>query len=121
MDIKGSKKEVYLNLRPIFNKLPLSNKKNGYYKTIPDHFIVINSYESDKLFNQNGILVYDHPKSIAWGVERILFDWEKGHEIAQKGWEEIRNNYTWDAIGCRIESIYQSKKTRIRPMLETIK
>jgi glycosyltransferase involved in cell wall biosynthesis len=58
---------------------------------------------------ENGILVYDHPKSIAWGIERILFDWEKGHEIAQKGWEEIQQNYTWDSIGNRIENIYQSK------------
>ncbi|MGA1790389.1 MAG: glycosyltransferase family 4 protein [bacterium] len=61
---------------------------------------------------ENGIQVYDNPNSIVWGIERILFDWDKGHEIAQKGWTHIQENYTWDAIGQKVESIYQSKITK---------
>jgi glycosyltransferase involved in cell wall biosynthesis len=70
---------------------------------------------------ENGILVYDNPHSFVWGIERILFDWDKGHEIAQKGWEEIQKNYTLDAIVHKIGNIYQSenkknpKKKRTKP------
>jgi len=61
---------------------------------------------------ENGIQVYDNPNSIVWGIERILFDWDKGHEIAEKGWAHIMENYAWDAIGQKVESIYQSKTTK---------
>ena len=61
---------------------------------------------------ENGIQVYDNPNSIVWGVERILFDWDKGNEIVQKGWEQIQENYTWDAIGQKIGSIYQSESKK---------
>jgi glycosyltransferase involved in cell wall biosynthesis len=62
---------------------------------------------------ENGIQVYDNPNSIVWGIERVLFDWDKGHEISKTGWEEIQENYTWEAIGQKIDKIYQSegKKT----------
>ncbi|MGA1842362.1 MAG: glycosyltransferase family 4 protein [bacterium] len=59
---------------------------------------------------ENGILVYDNPNSIVWGIERILFDWDKGHEIAQKGWKELQEKYTWNAISKRLKFIYQSEK-----------
>ena len=55
---------------------------------------------------ENGIQVYDNPNSIVWGVERILFDWDTGNEIAQRGWDEIQSHYTWDVIGQKIEDIY---------------
>jgi glycosyltransferase involved in cell wall biosynthesis len=62
---------------------------------------------------ENGILVYDNPNSIVWGVERILFDWDKGHEVAQKGWQYIQENFTWDAVGQKIENIYQAPNKRL--------
>ncbi|MGA1795147.1 MAG: glycosyltransferase family 4 protein [bacterium] len=61
---------------------------------------------------ENGILIYDNPNSVVWGVERILFDWDKGREIAQRGWEEIQEQYTWEAIVHKIETIYQSMPGR---------
>ncbi|MGA1840160.1 MAG: glycosyltransferase family 4 protein [bacterium] len=61
---------------------------------------------------ENGIQVYDNPNSIVWGIERVLFDWDKGHEISKKGWEEIEHNYTWDAIGHKIDRIYQAESKR---------
>jgi glycosyltransferase involved in cell wall biosynthesis len=61
---------------------------------------------------ENGILVYDHPNSIVWGIERILFDCDKGHEIAQKGWEGLLEKYTWNAISKKLKYIYQSEKRK---------
>ncbi len=56
---------------------------------------------------ENGILVYDNPDSIIQGIEKILFDWPKGHEIAEKGWEEIRKNFSREAMIRKIETLYQ--------------
>jgi glycosyltransferase involved in cell wall biosynthesis len=55
---------------------------------------------------KNGILVYDNSHSIEWGIERILIDWDKGHLIAQDGWREIEQNYTWDAVTQKLGHIY---------------
>ncbi|MGA1875837.1 MAG: glycosyltransferase family 4 protein [bacterium] len=55
----------------------------------------------------NGIQIYDSPSSLVWGIERILFDWNKGHEIAQKGWDYIHENYTMEALEKRIKEIYR--------------
>jgi len=61
---------------------------------------------------ENGILIYDNPNSVVWGIERVLFDWNKGREVAQKGWEEIQGHYSWEAIVRKIETIYQSMPGR---------
>lgn len=61
---------------------------------------------------ENGILIYDNPNSVVWGIERVLFDWGKGREVAQRGWEEIQEHYTWEAIAHKIEAIYQSMPGR---------
>jgi glycosyltransferase involved in cell wall biosynthesis len=56
---------------------------------------------------ENGILVYDNPNSIGWGIERILFDWDRGYEIARNGLREVEQNYTWDAMSQKLAHIYQ--------------
>ena len=55
---------------------------------------------------ENGILIYDDAASVTWGIERILSDWNKGHEIAQKGWEQIQREYTREAIFQKIKKLY---------------
>ncbi|MBN1226786.1 MAG: hypothetical protein JXA79_07325, partial [Deltaproteobacteria bacterium] len=55
---------------------------------------------------ENGILIYEDSASITWGIERILTDWNKGHEIAQKGWEQIQREYSQGAIFQRIKDLY---------------
>jgi len=62
---------------------------------------------------ENGLSIYDNADSIVWGIERILSDWNKGYEMAQKGWEHLHENYTLGAIGKRIEGIYQAVATKI--------
>jgi glycosyltransferase involved in cell wall biosynthesis len=56
---------------------------------------------------ENGILVEDDSDSLRHGIERLLSDWNKGHEIAQRGWEEIQNNYNWEAMVRKVEDLYQ--------------
>jgi len=55
---------------------------------------------------ENGILIYDDSASVTWGIERILSDWNKGHEMAQKGWEQIQREYAEGAIFQKIKKIY---------------
>ncbi len=55
---------------------------------------------------ENGILIHNNSASVKWGIERILSDWNKGHEMAQKGWGEIQREYTGDAIFQKIKKIY---------------
>lgn len=58
---------------------------------------------------ENAIQIYDNPSSVVWGIERILFDWDRGHKIAEKGWEHVEANYTWNAIARKIKEIYNGK------------
>lgn len=58
---------------------------------------------------ENGVLVYDNPESLIWGIERITSDWSKAHEMTEQGWNNLKENYTWNAAGKKMKGIYFNK------------
>ncbi|MBN2372976.1 glycosyltransferase family 4 protein [bacterium] len=54
---------------------------------------------------ENGIQIYDNTSSMVWGVEKILFDWQNAHMMAQRGWNNIQENYTWEGIARKMKGI----------------
>ncbi len=63
---------------------------------------------------ENGICIYDNPGSVVWGIEKIIYDWNKAYKMANKGWERIINNYTWDAIAKKLKTIYQCNNSILK-------
>jgi glycosyltransferase involved in cell wall biosynthesis len=55
---------------------------------------------------KNGFQVHDNPNSFIWGIERILYDWDHAHSVANNGWRSIQKDFTWNAVAKKVERLY---------------
>jgi glycosyltransferase involved in cell wall biosynthesis len=56
--------------------------------------------------NQNGLLVYDHPGSIAWGICNTFDNFMHANWMGQQGKETAERDYSWDALAAQTEGVY---------------
>ena len=55
---------------------------------------------------ENGLLIYDSPDSVAWGLLRILDDPERAARMASNGRTEAEHRFTWDGVAVLTEQVY---------------
>ena len=56
----------------------------------------------------NGVWTYpQNPDSIAWGVDRVLSDWEFKEHIVNNAKHDVYGKYSWDAIAKKTVDVYK--------------
>ncbi len=55
---------------------------------------------------KDGIKVYHHPESIAWGINRIIDDPAYVAELGKRGRIKVRKKFAWPIIGKGMEEAY---------------
>lgn len=55
---------------------------------------------------QNGLLVYDNPGSIAWGIMEIFRNFEHARWMGEQGRVTAAYGFSWDEIASQTEGIY---------------
>jgi glycosyltransferase involved in cell wall biosynthesis len=56
----------------------------------------------------NGLKIYDHPESVAWGVGNVFRDFEAARWMGQNGRFAAENTFTWDKIAEQTLGVYCS-------------
>lgn len=54
----------------------------------------------------NGIKVFDHPESIAWGIGTLMADWEHARWLGENGRKTVEARFSWDLIGDYTQGVY---------------
>ena len=58
--------------------------------------------------DRTGILVYPgNPKSIAWGIDRVLSDPDHAKWITRNAQEALQKTYTWEAVAKKTSEVYE--------------
>ena len=55
----------------------------------------------------NGVLVYDHPGSICWGIKEVFHNFEHARWMGEKGRATAAFGYSWDNVAGDTEGIYR--------------
>jgi glycosyltransferase involved in cell wall biosynthesis len=56
----------------------------------------------------NGLKIYEHPESVAWGVGNIFRDFEAARWMGGNGRLAAESAFTWDKIAGATLDVYQS-------------
>ncbi|NOQ55215.1 MAG: glycosyltransferase [Nanohaloarchaea archaeon] len=57
----------------------------------------------------DGIKVWpESSESLAWGVSKVLSDWNLAHELSGNAYRKIEEHYNWSGISIRLKSIYNT-------------
>lgn len=56
--------------------------------------------------NQDGLLVYDNPQSIAWGIREIFWNFHHARWMGERGRVKAAYGFSWDTAACQTEGIY---------------
>jgi glycogen(starch) synthase len=58
--------------------------------------------------DRTGIFVYPrNPESIAWGVDRILSNYDHAKWLTQNAREKLHKTYTWEAVAMKTVEVYK--------------
>ncbi len=55
----------------------------------------------------DGMVVYDNPQSIAWGINTAFGDFEKAQQMGEKGRVKAAYGFSWDHIAGQTEDVYR--------------
>jgi len=55
----------------------------------------------------NGLKVYDHPESIAWGVGTIMSNWDRARWLGENGRKTVEARFSWDLIADYTLGVYE--------------
>ncbi|MHC4870415.1 MAG: glycosyltransferase family 4 protein [Planctomycetota bacterium] len=55
----------------------------------------------------NGLKVYDHPESVAWGIGTMLADMEHARWLGENGRKTVESKFSWDLIGDYTVGVYE--------------
>ncbi len=56
----------------------------------------------------NGLKIYDHPESVAWGIGSLFRDFEAARWMGRNGRLAAETDFSWDRIADQTLSVYQS-------------
>jgi starch synthase len=56
--------------------------------------------------NVNGLHVYDHSESVAWGIGTMLHNYERAKWMGNNGRETAKQVFNWDTIAEQTEAVY---------------
>jgi len=58
--------------------------------------------------DRTGVFVYPRsPESIAWGIAKILADFDHAKWITENAKEELHKSYTWEAVAKKTAEVYK--------------
>ena len=57
--------------------------------------------------NQEGLIVYDNPGSICWGINEIFGNFTHARWMGERGRVKAAFSYTWDVAAAQTEGIYR--------------
>jgi glycosyltransferase involved in cell wall biosynthesis len=55
----------------------------------------------------DGMVVYDNPPSICWGITTIFSDFEKARQMGDRGRVKAAYGYSWDVVAGQVEGVYR--------------
>lgn len=55
----------------------------------------------------DGMVVFDNPPSISWGISTIFGDFEKARQMGDRGRVKAAYGYSWDVVSGQIEGVYR--------------
>jgi glycosyltransferase involved in cell wall biosynthesis len=55
----------------------------------------------------DGMVVYDNPPSIAWGINTVFGDFGKAQQMGERGRVKAAYGFSWDVIANQTESVYR--------------
>jgi hypothetical protein len=55
----------------------------------------------------NGLKIHPNPDSVAWGVNRILSDFDRARWMGQNGRKAVEERFTWDTVADQTLALYQ--------------
>ena len=55
----------------------------------------------------DGLKIYPHPDSVAWGVDRMFTNFDRARWMGQNGRKAVQERFTWDTITEQMLAIYQ--------------
>ena len=55
----------------------------------------------------DGMVVYDNPQSIAWGINTLFADFEKAQQMGERGRVKAAYGFSWDLIASQTEDVYR--------------
>lgn len=56
----------------------------------------------------DGLIVYDNPESVGWGLGTLFTDFERARWMGQNGRERAQREFDWNAIGHQVVEVYAS-------------
>ena len=59
------------------------------------------------LHGQDGMVVYDNPQSIAWGINTVFGDFAKAQQMGENGRVKAAYGFSWDVIAGQTEDVYR--------------
>jgi glycosyltransferase involved in cell wall biosynthesis len=55
----------------------------------------------------DGMVVFDNPPSICWGINTIFADFERARQLAERGRVKAAYGFSWDMIAGQTEGVYR--------------
>lgn len=55
----------------------------------------------------NGMVVYDNPPSICWGINSMFGDFEKSRQMGERGRVKAAYGFSWDVVASQTEGVYR--------------
>lgn len=55
----------------------------------------------------DGMVVFDNPPSICWGINTVFGDLDKARQMGERGRVKAAYGYSWDVIAGQIEGVYR--------------
>ncbi len=55
----------------------------------------------------NGMVVYDNPPSISWGINAVFSDFGKAQQMGERGRVKAAYGFSWDVTAKQTESVYR--------------
>lgn len=57
---------------------------------------------------RNAVLVYPNPGSVVWGTERVLYDHELAHTMADAGHQKLLRHWGWPGVAAQLLDIFRA-------------
>jgi glycosyltransferase involved in cell wall biosynthesis len=55
----------------------------------------------------DGMVVYDNPASICWGINTLFGDFEKARQMGERGRVKAAYGFSWDVVASQTEGVYR--------------